>query len=361
MSDLKQTIRYCRAPDGRSIAWTRMGSGPPLVWSSWANYFSHELFEQIWRPWLAEMMRSHSVIFYDGRGTGLSDRHFEDVTLESLVCDIESVVAAAGLEHFALCSTVHGALAAIVYAARHPDQVSRLMVYGGFSRGMGHADPTPAQRARYEAMIAAFEAGWDDPNPAFRFLNSKGLYPDATRDELEAITEFSRVSFGAKQVASLFRAMRDADVTQEATQVRCPTLILHSRGDLRSSFEGGKRLAGLIPGAQFAPIDSRNSDPMPSDPAWPQVRRLILEFLAGDLATGSPPVGFADLTLRERDVLELLAQGLDNHQIAAHLDLAEKSIRNRVTVLFDKLDVENRSQAIVKAREAGFGAPKRPG
>lgn len=123
------------------------------------------------------------------------------------------------------------------------------------------------------------------------------------------------------------------------------------------SFEAGRRLASLIPGARFVPLDSRNSHPVPGEPAWPIAMREVSEFLATDIEPGVS-AAFPDLTPRERDVVELLARGLDNLQIAAHLSLSEKSVRNRVSAIFDKLAVENRAQAIVKAREAGFGVAK---
>ena len=68
---------------------------------------------------------------------------------------------------------------------------------------------------------------------------------------------------------------------------------------------------------------------------------------------------FAALTERQRELLELIAQGRDNAQIAATLGLSEKTVRNHITSIFAKLEVENRAQAIVRAREGGLGTSAR--
>jgi DNA-binding NarL/FixJ family response regulator len=73
--------------------------------------------------------------------------------------------------------------------------------------------------------------------------------------------------------------------------------------------------------------------------------------------SSSKAVLFPQLTDRERDVLELMASGLDNPSIAYKLSLSGKTVRNRVSAIFTKLQVADRAQAIVRAREAGLGSP----
>jgi DNA-binding NarL/FixJ family response regulator len=97
---------------------------------------------------------------------------------------------------------------------------------------------------------------------------------------------------------------------------------------------------------------------MQDEPAWRQFLEAVAEFYPSAAPTAAADA-FPALTAREREVLELIARGLDNAQIAAHLDLSEKTVRNNVTHIFDKIEVENRSQAIVLAREAGLGASRR--
>src|SRR5262249_16991818 len=137
----------------------------------------------------------------------------------------------------------------------------------------------------------------------------------------------------------------------------CPTLVMHPTHDARVAFDEGRLLASLIPGARFVPLESRNHLLLETEPAWQRWVEEMRGFLP-DAAAGTP--AFAGLTRRERELVELTAQGRDNAQIAALLALSEKTVRNHITSIFAKLEAENRSQAIVLAREAGFGSKARP-
>ena len=138
--------------------------------------------------------------------------------------------------------------------------------------------------------------------------------------------------------------------------MRCPTLVLHARNDARVPFEEGRLIASLVPGARFVPLDARNHVLLEREPAFRQLFGELRAFLAADEAPRRREAAFPDLTPREREILELVAHGLDNELIAARLGLAEKTVRNHITPIFDKLGVATRAQAIVCAREAGFAA-----
>lgn len=139
-----------------------------------------------------------------------------------------------------------------------------------------------------------------------------------------------------------------------AAQIRCPTLVMHARGDAMVPFEEGRLIAGMIPNARFVLLEGRNHFLLPHEAAWTQ----FFEELRSFVPAGAPSRGtglFSALSGREGEVLGLIAQGLDNTQIAARLDLSEKTVRNHITRIFDKIQVESRAQAIVQARDAGFG------
>ena len=131
-----------------------------------------------------------------------------------------------------------------------------------------------------------------------------------------------------------------------------PTLMLHATRDARAPFTDGPLLASLIPGARFAPLESNNLRALATEPAWIRWRDEMRSFLS---ATQVADPLFATLTPRERELVELIAQGCDNAQIGARLDLRDKTVRNHITSIFAKLEVENRGRAIVLARDAGFG------
>ena len=120
-------------------------------------------------------------------------------------------------------------------------------------------------------------------------------------------------------------------------------------------------MAGLIPGARFVPLESRNHVLFESDPAWQQFIDEIVSFPGAVQVRGRerPGVHLPALTSREQAVLELVAQGRNNPEIARALSLSEKTVRNYVSVVLDKLQVSSRSAAIVVAREAGYGFQSR--
>ncbi|MDE2080853.1 MAG: hypothetical protein KGI90_05830 [Burkholderiales bacterium] len=129
-------------------------------------------------------------------------------------------------------------------------------------------------------------------------------------------------------------------------------MVVHQRGDARVPFEEGRFVAAGIPGSRFEPLHGDNHLPLPGEPAFEQARQLLRDFLPAPSPRRRVP---SDLTSAESRLLDLLARGLDNAQIAAHLGRAEKTVRNRVSALLERLDVESRSQAIVQGRESGYG------
>ena len=152
------------------------------------------------------------------------------------------------------------------------------------------------------------------------------------------------------------RALDLIDVTALLERVRCPTLVLHSTRDARVPVDEGRLIATRIPGAQYVPIDSGNHLLLGSEPGWARALAAMEAFLPAGTAPNADP-RIASLSPRLLSLLDLMAQGRDNAQIAAMLGLSEKTVRNHITALFDKLEVENRSQAIVMGRENGLGKP----
>ena len=361
MSESKLDIRYCKAANGLTIAWAMAGSGPALVHCIWAGKLTFRLVLGRVLEGYSSLGRGRTVVHYDGRGTGLSDRNVDDISVETAVEDLEAVVAAAGLDRFAIIAAENSCHPAIHYAARNPERVTRLILTGGYARGHMLRNLPPETLAKGKAILAALEAGLTDGNPGFRLLNLAHQFPSATPAEIAAFEEYYRATVSGRDIGRFTRSVATSDVSASATLIRCPTLVIHSRGDVRNPLEEGRRLATLIPGARFLPVDSENHFVLPSEPAFAEVVRVMCEFLDGDSPDGGQHKPFPDLSPRQRDVLELLAQGLDNLQIAARLALAEKTVRNTITPLFQKLSVESRPQAIVRAREAGFGAAGRPG
>ena len=280
---MEQLIRFCTAADGTKIAYSVAGSGPPLVKT--ANYLSH--LEADWdspvkRHLLQAFSKHNTLIRYDTRGTGLSDWQAEDLSFDSWVSDLETVVDAAGLGRFDLFGQSQGGPVAITYAARHPERVKRLILLGTYARGWLHRDLNEEQREEEETLISLMRVGWGRENPAFRQFFTAQLIPDATPEQMQSFDELMRISAEPKVAAKLSREMHSSNVQDLAPQVSVPTLIMHARDDAAVPFEEGRRLAGLIPGARFIQLDSRNHILCASEPAWPRFVSEVYGFLELD-------------------------------------------------------------------------------
>jgi pimeloyl-ACP methyl ester carboxylesterase/DNA-binding CsgD family transcriptional regulator len=348
----KQQIRFCTSSDGARIAYATTGEGPPLVKAaSWMNHLEFDWESPVWRHWTTELARDHRYVRYDERGCGLSDWDVPELSFEAWVRDLETVVDAVGVERFPLLGLSQGGPIAIAYAVRHPERVSHLILHGAYARGWLKRNDTPQQRKEAEMMNELAELGWGKENPAFRQFFTTQFIPDGTPEQHRWWNQLECVATSPENAARFMRAFNEIDVTALAPQVSCPTLVLHATRDARVPFDEGRLIAGLIPGARFVPLESRNHILLEHEPAW----RLWLEEVRAFLPAGSAGAAFHSLTHRELDLVELIAQGRDNAQIAARLALSEKTVKNHITSIFAKLEVENRSQAIVLAREAGFG------
>ena len=159
-----------------------------------------------------------------------------------------------------------------------------------------------------------------------------------------------------ENAVGLIRGFDAMDVSGLLADIHSPTLVIHSRNDARVPFAEGHLVASLIPNAQFVPLESRNHILLDHQPAWRQFFAEIARFICDrrEIADGDA-TEFLELTTREREVLDLIARGHDNAQIAKSLSLSAKTVRNHINNIFGKLGAPNRAQAIVRAREAGLG------
>ena len=354
MSAPSQHVRFCASRDGTRIAFATGGLGPPLVRAAhWLSHLDHEPHCPLWGPWLKLLARRHMLIRYDGRGCGLSDRAVADFSIDRCVEDLEAVVDSCKLGRFVLFGATIGGMTAVTYAARHPERVSHLVIIGSLAVGRIKRDP-PALVEETALELKAIELGWGNDNPAFRQFFTSLFIPDSTPEQARSLNELMRVASTPQSAIRRLQPFHSVDLREAAAQVRCPTLVFHARHDARIPFEQGRALAALIPGARCVALDSRNHWVVDTEPAWAQFTAEIDSFLPG--VPDRSAAGVLDaLTPRELQIIELLAAGLDNGTIGRRLGISAKTVRNRVSTIFDKLGVNSRPLAIVWARDAGFG------
>jgi pimeloyl-ACP methyl ester carboxylesterase/DNA-binding CsgD family transcriptional regulator len=353
MTDERQQIRFCTSSDGTRIAYALSGKGPPLVKAAtWLSHLEFDWTSPVWSHVLSELMQTHQLVRYDERGCGLSDREVADLSFAAWLRDLETIVDTLELKRFPLLGISQGASIAIAYAAKHPERVSHLILHGGYARGRLKRDADDALVQEAETMNQLASLGWGQDNPAFRQFFTTQFIPDGSPEQHRWFNELERISTSPENAARFMREFNDIDVVDLLPQVKCPTLVLHATRDARVPFAEGRLIAGLIPDARFVPLESSNHLTLQHESVWPRWVTEVRNFL---FSNQHEDPRFAALTARERELVELIAQGRDNAQAAAVLGLSEKTIRNHITRIFSKLEVENRSQAIVLARKSGFG------
>jgi len=359
---MKQDIRFCVAPDGVKLAYAVSGDGPPLVMSAtWLTHLDHQWRSMAWRPWLDVFSKERKLLRYDARGCGLSDRDTSDFSFEKWVSDFECVIDAAMINHFDLLATCWGGPVAITYAARHPERVNRLILYGTYALGRLRWADRPKEIEKARVLLDLTRLGWGNDNHAFQQVWATAFQPGGTLDHLHSWCDQQRAATSAETAVRLLQIGWNADVRELARKVKCPVLIVHPERDAVVPIDQGRQLASLIPNSRFVQVDTENHMPLADEAAWPHIVKEIETFLEEPTEQGARDTALPlnDLTGRERTVLEAIACGLDNAEIATSLGLSKKTVRNHITRIFNKIGVAHRYQAIVLARDAGLGVKNR--
>jgi pimeloyl-ACP methyl ester carboxylesterase/DNA-binding CsgD family transcriptional regulator len=356
MRQVRQSIRFLKAPDGVTIAWADAGEGPALVKvANWLSHLEYDWDSPCWRHWMQFFAENFRFIRYDERGCGMTDWDVEDLSPARWIQDLESVVAKARpQEPFILLGISQGTAAAVQFAALYPDKISHLILYGGYAEGWKFRENAAGRRA-YEATVELARFGWGADNPVFRQLFTSRFIPEATEEQIGWFNELCRRTTRPEIAARLLQARSEVNVTEYLPRVRTRTLVIHAGDDEVVPLSAGRRLASEIPNAEFVQLESRNHILLECEPAWERFREIVLQFTGRprDDATAEDPV-FQELSDRERQILTRMCSGASNAEIGRALFISDKTVRNHVTRIFEKLGVGSRAQAIVMAHEKGF-------
>ena len=271
----RQEIRYCTTTDGVRLAYATTGDGPPLVKASnWLTHLDFEWGSPIWRHWYTALSLHHRLVRYDERGNGMSQRDVPEVSFDTWVRDLETIVDAAGLDRFPLLGISRGGPIAIAYAVKHPGRVTQLVLYGAFAAGLKHVG-TPQELEARRALTSLVRLGWGLNNPAFCKTFTCRFIPEATPEHEQWFDELQRVSTSPANAAKLMELDDDIDVRPLLSQVTTPTLVIHCDRDRAVPPEKGRLLAAEIRGARYVSLPSANHLMLEEEPAW----SLFLEEL----------------------------------------------------------------------------------
>jgi pimeloyl-ACP methyl ester carboxylesterase/DNA-binding CsgD family transcriptional regulator len=329
-------VRFCAVPSGGRIAYAATGHGPALmVPAAWISHLELLWQDPAYRTFVTPLTGARTVVLYDRPGCGLSEPWPGPQDLESDLAVVRAIADGLGLERFDVLGISLGAPVAVAFAARFPERVDRLILYGGFADGRQIA--TPAVRA---AMLELIRAHWGLGSEVLADI----FLPEGSAESKALFARLQREAASAESAIEVLGQCYGMDVTGLLPQVAAPTLVMHRREDRAIPYRAGRELAAGIPGARLVSLPGRSHFPYVGDAA--AVVRAILEFLGGVPGIPPQPTGRPsdELTPRQLQVAALVTEGLTNRQIADRLGIEERSAEGHVERIRLRLGVTSRAQ-----------------
>ena len=332
---------------GRRVAYAAIGEGPPLVAPAWwVSHLELDWADPAFRGFWESVGAGHTLVRYDRLGVGMSDREVldDDLTLDTDVAVLRAVLDELSLEKVVLFGGSSGGCAAIAFAARFPERVDRLLLCGAYADGS-----SITTREVQESVASTVRSHWG--------LGSRVLADiflgESDSAEQERLARYQRIAASPETAAALLELTYRNDVRAELQQVRAPTLVVHRRRDRAIPYRLGRELAAAIPGATLVPLDGSAHLPWTGDwHAGARALRSVLAPAAPARVAGEPAAGL--LSSREREVLALVAHGLNDREIAERLFLSPHTVHRHVANIRRKLGRGSRTAAVAEAARLGL-------
>jgi pimeloyl-ACP methyl ester carboxylesterase/DNA-binding CsgD family transcriptional regulator len=349
---MEPVVKLTRTADGVAIAYASTGSGATLVHLPGvplSNLVADWRIPNLNRAYTA-LARQLRLVQHDGRGTGRSQRDVDDVSLEAMLLDLDAVVAAAGADTFALLGFYLSCILAVAYAARHPERVESLVLFGGAVRGWDLMSGSGTQ-----ALISLIERDWDTFAGSVAHAWLGWPHPVTGALGTESFHEATTPSIARQTMREASRA----DVSSEAAAVRCPALVLHRAGATVVPLSVSEALAAALPAGRLELLDGTSAHLFAERPD--EAVQRIVRFVADPGAPATAPRGrvatsdaLGGLSPRELEVLRRIANGESNMEIARHLGLSVNTVERHVTNLYRKIDARSRADAAAFAVKLGL-------
>ena len=328
------------------MAYSTVGSGPVLLMDpGWVTHLRAQLQVGFFAAFLDGLAQRFTVVRFDKPRCGLSDHDGLGSGFDGQVSAVLAVADAVRARRFSLFGASQGGQVAIAVAARHPDRVEALVLYGTCGNG---ADLAPS--AVREALLGLVSGHWG--------LGSRVLtdifVPDAAPEAVDSFARLQRASASAEVARDLLELYYATDVSDLLPLIQARTAVLHREGDAATAFSLGRRVAAAIPGAVLVPLAGTAHLFYFGD--WEAILRAVVDFVLPAEAAS------AHLTPREVQVARLVAAGLTNHAIAAELGIAARTVDTHVGNIRGKLEARSRAQVaawITEHDNTSGSAPRR--
>lgn len=277
---MEQTIDYCQASDGVTLAYAVSGHGPPLIRTGmWFTHLEEELTSPLMRARWAPLAERFTLIRYDMRGTGLSQRNIAEYNENQLVDDHLAVLKAVGVSSSTIIGISQGSIVAWLVAEAAPQQVDKIITIGGYLRGTKHRPIRNAGIETVETFTGIIRSGWGGDDPSFRNVFSTQFMPSATQKELDWFSNFQKVSSTPEVAEMNFRFFADMDLSERIRNVENNTLLIHATGDRRVDVASSRDLCAKLPNARLVEIDSDDHVPSRRSQDRSQIFSAISSFM----------------------------------------------------------------------------------
>ena len=352
---MEPRIRYATAADGVSIAFWTLGEGAPLVYMAGGPWGHVELWDiPECRRWYERLAQKRMLVRYDVRGTGWSERDVSDHSLDALVADVEAVVDRLHLERFDVFGAFDAGPVAIAYAARHPERVSRLILWSSWARSSDIRSP------RIRAWLGLIDKDWELMTDTCAHLALGWPAGEVGRHAAQRLRE----SVTPEAARAALEAMGQFDVTELLPELKVPTLVLHRNGIPWLPVQIARELASRIPDARLTVMEGESTAPYLGDT---EATALAVDAFLGEgqeerterLGAWAPGAEQEEprraraypgsLTAREAEVLRRLAGGQTNNEIAGELHVSARTVERHVANIYAKIGARGRANATAYA------------
>jgi pimeloyl-ACP methyl ester carboxylesterase/DNA-binding CsgD family transcriptional regulator len=330
----------------RRVAYATLGSGPPLL----CDFGRLHHLDVFWRhpPYrrlVEALAREFTVIQMDRPGCGLSDRSLADFTMPAELALFARLLDHLRLDRTAILASGSASQMMIAMAAKHPELVSRLALFGTWAPAHPQAKPyLPALRILLRTQVdlaVSFIASW--------------AASGCDSAVVEWLARAYRQAASGEVIAQWLNESVQWDVRPLLGDVSCPTLVLHRRSDRAIDFSRGRDVAAGIPGAALLPLDGAPSL------IWEGDREALVEAVVSFLSHGREPsqrVSPSLLTPRQREVAQLVALGLSNAEIGERLRIGQRTVESHLEGARLRLGLSSRAE--LAAWSSGLRTDRKP-
>lgn len=353
MSGSEKSIQFCNTPDNTKIAYVKTGEGLPILKTgNWLSNISTDFENFLWKHFFTEFSKDNKLIAFDQRGFGQSEKNVNDFSLEAQTSDIETIVSESNLENFCLIGFSNGAVSAINYAARHPEKVRKLILFGsGASFNLtDNFNQFEAQRIRKSLQI--IKSNWENEN--FQNKCESKIFHDLSDENLNSFNQLRNISCSAETAFQALKIFFETDISETAKKIKCPTLIFHSLYDEIVPFSQSGLLADLIPESKMILLDSKNHFLLESEPAWSEFLFETKSFLQEKNSAIADPFEETEIDLQATIPMEDARWEKVGALFAEAMNLPSEERRNVLNQIDeDAIDLRREVEALIENAENG--------